>query len=300
MCTQSGCLGAALQSATAIAQVTASLAAPEGIDAASWGVVWDEASLAITPGGAPIPEAGIAIGEADAAPISETVRLYAEACRAGGGLVDDTGGVTALPTTEGGWTCWSADRACYHHLTVSGWLYANGGTGQGCAPLAGFLDRVGVQQLAAPEVIRPVVPAGGGAPPANGGAPAAAPPQAPPAAMYPWDGTYQLTPNRAVCSPGCEMLNPWDGDTITVILGGVLYPPPGGEIDSNGRANGVSQDTVRALTSIVELSLAFSSTPNGGAAVTGTYTEIDQWTVTASGGPREDRCVRQISGVRID
>ncbi|MDO9443784.1 MAG: hypothetical protein Q7K37_00560, partial [Dehalococcoidia bacterium] len=171
-CAQSGCLAAALPAASAIAQATASLAAPEGIDAASWGVVWDEASLAITPGGAPIPEAGLTMGEADAAPISETVRLYAEACRAGGGLVDDTGGVTALPTSEGGWTCWSTDRACYHHLTVSGWLYANGGTGQGCPPVAGLIDRVGVQQMAAPEVARPFVPVDGGAPPANGDAPA--------------------------------------------------------------------------------------------------------------------------------
>ncbi|PKN82517.1 MAG: hypothetical protein CVU47_02850 [Chloroflexi bacterium HGW-Chloroflexi-9] len=211
-CTQSGCLAAALPAASAIAQATASLAAPGSIDAASWGVVWDEASLAITPGGAPIPEAGIAIGEGDAAPISETVRLYAEACRAGGGLVDDTGGVTALPTTEGGWTCWSADRACYHHLTVSGWLYANGGTGQGCPPVTGFLDRVGFQQMAAPDVARAVVPVGGGAPPANGDAPA----------VNAWDGTYQvLAVSPFVCDDGDsgEVVD-WEG--AIVVIDGII------------------------------------------------------------------------------
>lgn len=74
--------------------------------------------------------------------------------------------MTALPTTEDGWTRWSADRACYHHLTISGWLYTNGGTGQGCPPVAGFFDRVGLQPMVAPDIAQPVVP-GGGAPPAD-------------------------------------------------------------------------------------------------------------------------------------
>jgi len=221
-CTQSGCLGAALPAATAIVQATDSLASAGVMDAVAWGVVWDEASLAITPGGAPIPEAGITIGEADAAPISETVRLYAEACRAGGGLVDDTGGVTVLPTTEDGWTCWSADRACYHHLTISGWLYANGGTGQGCAPLGEFLDRVGVQQMAPPEVDRAVVPADGGEPPANGGEPA----------VNAWDGTYRiLSVSPFVCDDGDSgAVEDWEGTIVVfdgVVQGPALSPPIG-------------------------------------------------------------------------
>ena len=271
VCVRSGCLRAALPAIQQLQAATDLLAAgTANAPGVEWSKAWSATELAIRPGGQPVVEAGLAQGTPDAAPISAPVRLFADTCREGGGRVDDTGGVRALPTTEGGWTCWSVDKACWHFLTHSGALYTFGGTGVGCPPLAALPARLGGIGLAEAGVARVADPPPAAGRPAPNDVPVApaapveppvgAPPMAPPVpptlpdpprgTAFGFDGTYRLRLGEPSCTDGRVVdrrqalgflgIPYTDTPTLIVRERRLLGVVPSAAIDANGlvSANG--------------------------------------------------------------